>query len=77
MTQDKKGAPKSSEPIPTSKEEEIDIDLNDPEVNAAAVKIQAGFKGHKTRQQLKEKKVRVIEGHDHIFLFGERISYHH
>ncbi|XP_060585653.1 cilia- and flagella-associated protein 251-like isoform X6 [Ruditapes philippinarum] len=41
---------------PPTEEEEIDIDLNDPEVNAAALKIQAGFKGHKTRQQLKESK---------------------
>ena len=32
--------------------EEIDIDLNDPEVNAAAVKIQAGFKGFKIRKEL-------------------------
>ncbi|XP_060585649.1 merozoite surface protein 9-like isoform X2 [Ruditapes philippinarum] len=40
---------------PPTEEEEIDIDLNDPEVNAAALKIQAGFKGHKTRQQLKDK----------------------
>merc|ERR1711953_1440818 len=37
-------------------EEAIDIDLNDPEVEAAATKIQAGFKGHKARQELKEKK---------------------
>ena len=37
-------------------EEEIDIDLNDPEVEAAATKIQAGFKGHKTRKEMKDKK---------------------
>lgn len=36
--------------------EEVDIDLNDPEVAQAATKIQAGFKGFKTRQELKAKK---------------------
>ncbi|KAJ8315978.1 hypothetical protein KUTeg_005992 [Tegillarca granosa] len=36
--------------------EEVDIDLNDPEVANAATKIQAGFRGHKTRQELKDKK---------------------
>lgn len=34
--------------------EEIDIDLNDPEVNAAAIKIQAQYKGFKTRKDIKE-----------------------
>ncbi|KAK3584106.1 hypothetical protein CHS0354_021169 [Potamilus streckersoni] len=38
------------------KEEEIDIDLTDPEVERAAVKIQAGFKGFKARQEVKEMK---------------------
>ncbi|XP_077985984.1 uncharacterized protein LOC144440474 isoform X16 [Glandiceps talaboti] len=37
-------------------EEEIDIDLNDPEVEKAAVKIQAGFKGLQARKQVKEMK---------------------
>ena len=33
-------------------EEEIDIDLTDPEVEKAAVKIQASFKGFKARKTL-------------------------
>ncbi|XP_052805347.1 uncharacterized protein LOC128234843 isoform X5 [Mya arenaria] len=47
----------SPEPTKTQaqEEEEVDIDLNDPEVGAAALKIQAGFRGHQTRQQLKDK----------------------
>lgn len=36
-------------------EEEIDIDLNDPEVEKAATKIQAGFRGHKTRKEMQSK----------------------
>lgn len=38
-------------------EEEVDIDLNDPDVEKAAVKIQAGFKGFKARQEIKDLKV--------------------
>lgn len=37
--------------------EEIDIDLNDPEVEKAAVKIQSGFRGMKTRSELTNKQV--------------------
>ena len=36
-------------------EDEIDIDLDDPDVEKAATKIQAGFKGHKARKEVKEK----------------------
>ncbi|CAH0547484.1 unnamed protein product [Brassicogethes aeneus] len=32
-------------------EEELDIDLTDPELNKAAVKIQASFRGHMTRKE--------------------------
>lgn len=32
--------------------EELDIDLNDPELNKAATKIQASFRGHKTRKEI-------------------------
>ena len=39
-----------------SEEEIIDIDLEDPEVEKAASRIQAGFKGHKARKEVKELK---------------------
>ena len=42
-------------------EEEVDIDLEDPNVGAAATKIQAGFRGHKARKEIKEKKVRLTQ----------------
>lgn len=35
----------------------LDIDMNDPELNKAATKIQAQFRGHLARKHLKE--------HDH------------
>ena len=37
----------------------MDIDLDDPEVAEAALKIQAGFKGHKARQEVKQMKVSI------------------
>ena len=38
--------------VETNEDEEIDIDLNDPDVEHAAVKIQAGFKGMKARKEV-------------------------
>ena len=40
---------------PSKEEEEVDIDLNDPEVEKAAIKIQAGFKGFQTRKEMQSK----------------------
>ena len=40
---------------PVNEEEEVDIDLTDPDVENAAVKIQAGFKGFKARKEAKNK----------------------
>ena len=37
-------------------QEEIDIDLEDPEVAAAATKMQAVFKRHKARKEIQSKK---------------------
>ena len=47
---------KTEEQTEEKKDEEIDIDLNDPEVEKAATKIQAGFKGYKTRKEMKDSK---------------------
>ena len=59
-TQVRSSRPSSSKPrqsidiqMPSNQEEEeVDIDLTDPDVEKAATKIQAGFKGHKTRKEL-------------------------
>ena len=37
-------------------EEEIDIDLNAPETEEAAVKIQAAFRGHQVRKEMSDEK---------------------
>ena len=51
-----------SEKAKSTTSEDVDIDLNDPEVADAAVKIQAGFKGYKARKEVKDRKVRSRTG---------------
>ena len=41
-------------------EDSVDIDLNDPDVENAATKIQAGFRGHKTRGATRFTRVEVL-----------------
>merc|ERR1712079_689934 len=38
--------------VAPKKDEDVDIDLNDPDVEQAATKIQAGFKGMKARKEV-------------------------
>ncbi|XP_044137906.1 sperm surface protein Sp17 isoform X2 [Bufo gargarizans] len=54
-------------------EEAIDIDLDDPDANAAAAKIQAGFRGHMTRKKMKsgDKDVKHKEGKEGSSAQGE------
>jgi len=42
-----------------NQEEEVDIDLNDPGVGNAAVKIQASFRGHQVRRQQEKDKAKA------------------
>ena len=54
------------EEVPTQpineEEEPVDIDLEDPEVQAATAKIQAGYKGMRTRRDLKDDKSNLEHG---------------
>ena len=57
-------------------EEEIDIDLDDPDVGKAAVKIQAGFRGLQARRQVqaaKDSKVCLGTSQTHTWLLGFNI----
>ncbi|XP_069597731.1 sperm surface protein Sp17 isoform X2 [Ranitomeya imitator] len=54
-------------------EEALDIALDDPDANAAAAKIQAGFRGHMTRKKMKsgDKDVKHKEGKEGTSAQGE------
>lgn len=57
--------PLSDQGSETSRSEEsenkdkIDIDLNDPDMTKAATKIQASFKGHQVRKEMRDQQVRT------------------
>ena len=53
---DKPPTDEGKDKIEPAEEEEVDIDLEDPEVQAATAKIQAGYKGMRTRRDMKDKK---------------------
>ncbi|OCT57177.1 sperm surface protein Sp17 [Xenopus laevis] len=54
-------------------DEAIDIPLDDPDANAAAAKIQAGFRGHMTRKKMKsgEKDLKSKDSKDGSSTGGE------
>lgn len=73
--------PGTSEQASKNEEEEVDIDLNDPEVADAAAKIQAGFKKHmmKKKKWIKNDELKELE---HMFehvtnnLFSVLLKWH-
>lgn len=50
---------------------DINFDLNDPEVQSAATKIQAGFRGMRTRQHLKPRQVCWMAESKVLYLFKQ------
>ena len=43
-------------------DDEIDIDLEDPDVEKAAIKIQASFRGHLSRHKLSQSEIKTSDG---------------
>ncbi|NP_001184212.1 sperm autoantigenic protein 17 L homeolog [Xenopus laevis] len=66
-------SPKENESFRKPEEEVIDIPLDDPDANAAAAKIQAGFRGHMTRKKTKggEKDLKSKDSKDGSSTGGE------
>lgn len=58
---------------PPNQEEEVDIDLTDPEVEKAAVKIQASFKGFKARKEIKSAENSASENSAPVLEEGEQV----
>ena len=54
----------------TKNADKVDIDLGDPEVEKAATKIQAIFKGHQTRKDIKENTTAQLSDQDENQLVG-------
>ncbi|KAM4652051.1 neurogranin [Discoglossus pictus] len=50
---EKENKEKTNETSRKQQDEALDISLDDPDANAAAAKIQAGFRGHMTRKKMK------------------------
>ena len=61
---------KEGEESGSNNAEKVDIDLGDPEVERAATKIQAIFKGHQTRKDVKEKTTAEASDKDDNKLVG-------
>ncbi|XKL63656.1 hypothetical protein PGB90_006020 [Kerria lacca] len=49
---DQEALTKELKRLDTKESEELDIDLSDPDLNKAATKIQASFRGHKVRKEV-------------------------
>ncbi|XP_069804284.1 sperm surface protein Sp17 isoform X2 [Dendropsophus ebraccatus] len=73
MTGEQQEDREENEALRKQTEEALDIALDDPDANAAAAKIQAGFRGHMTRKKMKsgDKDVKHKEGKEGSSAQGE------
>ena len=66
FTQEQQDQALTFQDIGKTEDEEIDIDLDDPEVAAAATKIQAGFRGSQVRKEVTAKRQEHVDIDDEI-----------